>query len=433
MERLVGVTVMDRSKNLAQERSEDSAAMRECDAWLRLALARGIGPRAARMAVATAGGAENALKHDEEWWMQFLRGVPPGMLGAALREARLTDLSVERTAAQAHDASVLAFPQLPAALQCLDDAPAALWVRGAFPPPESPAVAIVGSRSATAYGRLQAARFAAELAELGVVIVSGGARGIDAEAHRAALRVGGLTVAVLGGGFDHVYPAEHASLFDAIVEAGGAVITEFPCAMSPRPEYFPRRNRIVSGLSLVVLVVEAAQRSGALLTARLAVEEQAREVACIPGPVDSPRSVGCHRAIREGWAHLVEQPRDVAELILSQRSLAIANLSCSLPSSDGSERVSVPSARALSPPPEGTDDALRGGADETARRGGKLAALSPLESLILGVIRKTSMCADEVSDRANSTSQETAVTLTALASKRLVRFDGERWRASVPP
>ncbi len=405
----------------------------ECDAWMRLALARGIGPRTVRIAAETAGSAVAALSQPDAWWLQFPHACRLRDLGAMLRAAREVDLGAERAAAQRHDAQVLSFPQIPDALQDLHDPPSAIWVRGTLPPPEFPSVAIVGSRSATAYGRIQAARFAAELAELGVVIVSGGARGIDAEAHRAALRVGGRTVAVLGGGLDHVYPSEHAPLFEAIVESGGAVITEFACGVSPRPEYFPRRNRIVSGLSLVVLVVEAAERSGALLTARLAVEEQGREVACLPGPVDSTRSAGCHRAIREGWAHLAHEPQDVAELILSQRSLAIANLPLRDRRADGpaptvTARSSVPDAE------RGSDTRGHASASsESCTVGASQGSLNSAERALLDALRGAARCGDELADLLDLPWQKVAPTLTALAAKGLARHDGKHWVCLAPP
>jgi DNA processing protein len=186
-----------------------------------------------------------------------------------------------------------------------------------------PAVAIVGSRRATAYGSLQAGTLAVSLAERGIPVVSGGARGIDAEAHRGALRAGGRTIAVLATGFAQPYPSEHAELFEAVVEAGGALVTEQPSFVTARPDLFPQRNRVIAALALLTVVVEAANRSGALLTARIAVDDLSRDAACMPGPVTSALSAGCHRAIREGWAHLVTGADDVSEIMAGSHPLIV--------------------------------------------------------------------------------------------------------------
>jgi len=213
-------------------------------------------------------------------------------------------------------------PEYPQLLLASHDPPALLLVSGTLDPEPEPAVAIVGSRRATAYGRVHAGALAVALAERGVTVVSGGARGIDAEAHRGALRAGGRTIAVLATGCAHPYPAEHADLFATIAEAGGCTISEQPPFVMARPDLFPRRNRIIAALSLVTIVVEAASRSGALLTARIAVDDLGREAGCVPGPIDSVTSAGCHRAIREGWAQLVTSADDVCELLQAARTVA---------------------------------------------------------------------------------------------------------------
>ncbi len=206
----------------------------------------------------------------------------------------------------------------PRLLKHIPDPPVLLWARGEMLESDALGLGIVGSRRCTQYGREQADRFASLCAQSGLCIVSGGARGIDAAAHRAALRVGGRTIAVIGSGLAKPYPDDHAELFDEIadVEAGhGAVISEFPMNTPPNAQNFPRRNRIISGLSLGVLVVEAATRSGALITARLAVEEHHRELMAVPGRVDAKSSAGCHKIIREGWATLVTNPADVLDAL----------------------------------------------------------------------------------------------------------------------
>ena len=144
-------------------------------------------------------------------------------------------------------------------------------------------------------------------------MLSGGVRGIDAAAHRAALASGGLTGVVLGSGLDVVYPPEHVELFNAIVESGGVVLSEFPCNREPRPANFPRRNRIVSGLSSVILVIEASKRSGALITARIAVEEHGRQAYAVPGRLGDAASLGCNQSIRDGWMEIAIHTEDIIE------------------------------------------------------------------------------------------------------------------------
>lgn len=200
--------------------------------------------------------------------------------------------------------------EYPALLRQIDDPPALLFVRGSLLPADALAVAIVGSRHATAYGARVAWQLAHGLARAGYTIVSGLARGIDAAAHRGALDAGGRTIAVLGTGVLAVYPPEHAELALEITEAG-ALVSEQPPLAEPSRGAFPQRNRIISGLSLGTVVVQASDRSGALITARLA-GEQGREVFAVPGPVDCRMSRGCHRLIRDG-ARLVESVDDILE------------------------------------------------------------------------------------------------------------------------
>jgi DNA processing protein len=198
-----------------------------------------------------------------------------------------------------------AYPPL---LAVTDGAPVALWVRGDPRVLNEPQVAIVGSRRPTAGGRRNAADWAAQLVGAGLTITSGMALGIDAAAHEGALAARGRSIAVCGTGLDICYPAQHAGLA-ARLAAAGAVISEFPPRVLPRRQHFPRRNRIISGLSLGVLVVEAARDSGSLITARLA-GEQGRHVLAVPGSIHSPVSRGCHELIRQG-AQLVESAAEV--------------------------------------------------------------------------------------------------------------------------
>ena len=197
------------------------------------------------------------------------------------------------------------FPEL---LARIADPPAELYVAGDVEALHLPAIAIVGSRNPTEGGRRNAYAFARHLSRAGFCIVSGLALGIDTAAHRGALDGGGKTIAVLGHGIDRIYPPQNEALAKEIV-ANGAVCTEFPPGYPPRRENFPRRNRLISGLALGTLVVEAAKRSGSLISARLA-GEQGREIFAIPGSIHNPMARGCHQLIRQG-AKLVESADDI--------------------------------------------------------------------------------------------------------------------------
>jgi DNA processing protein len=212
----------------------------------------------------------------------------------------------------AHEVRLVAFtePRYPPLLLEISDPPPLLYVAGVFDCLDAPQLAVVGSRHPSPDGLRAATQFAGDLATAGFVVTSGLAYGIDAAAHAAALAVGGRTVAVLGCGIDIVYPPEHGELA-ASIRAGGALVSEFPLRTSPRGPQFPSRNRIISGLSLGVLVVEAALRSGSLITARLALEQN-REVFAIPGALRNPASVGTNRLIRNG-ATLVQAAGDIVD------------------------------------------------------------------------------------------------------------------------
>ncbi len=199
--------------------------------------------------------------------------------------------------------------RLPECLLAIPDPPARLHVRGDAAVLGAPSVAIVGSRRASGAGREIAHALARELSAAGLVVVSGLAHGIDAAAHRGALAAGGRTVAVFGGGLNRVYPSAHARLAEQIVAAGGALASEYAAERAPRKHQFPERNRLISGLALGVVIVEATVASGSLITARMAAE-QGREVMAVPGPVASPLSGGCHRLLKSGAA-LIENVDDI--------------------------------------------------------------------------------------------------------------------------
>jgi DNA processing protein len=201
-------------------------------------------------------------------------------------------------------------PAYPAALAAIVDPPAVIWTRGRHAPLSATAVAIVGSRAASPYALSVAEQLAADLAARGVVIVSGLARGVDSAAHRGALAAGGVTVGVLGSGVDVIYPREHASLA-AQIDERGAVISELVPGTPPTPFFFPLRNRIISGLSRAIVVVEANEKSGSLITARCALD-QGRDVLAVPGNVLTGRNRGAHALLRDG-AKIVESADDILE------------------------------------------------------------------------------------------------------------------------
>lgn len=231
----------------------------------------------------------------------------------SLNEARRTlDLDRYVEQVQASGAQVLTWndPSYPPLLRQIPAAPPLIFVRGGFEPVDQWAVAVVGTRRLSAYGRLVAHDLVAGLARNRITVVSGLARGIDAVAHRTTLESGGRTIAVMGCGIDKVYPPEHRDLAHDIA-AAGAIVTDFPLGTEPSSANFPARNRLISGLSLGVLVVEAGEKSGALITARFALEQD-REVFAVPGNVNSPVSVGTNRLIQQG-AKLVTRIEDVLE------------------------------------------------------------------------------------------------------------------------
>ena len=201
-------------------------------------------------------------------------------------------------------------PQYPPRLKEIYDLPPVLYVRGSLEAQDEWAIAVVGTRRSTAYGREMAEALAGDLARNKITVVSGLARGIDSLAHRSALKAGGRTIAVQATGLDMVYPAENLDLAQEIMESG-ALMSDYPLGTQPKPNHFPRRNRIMSGLTLGTLVVEAPEFSGALITARHALEHD-REVFAVPGSVLSPKSRGANRLIREG-AKLVSQVEDILE------------------------------------------------------------------------------------------------------------------------
>ena len=283
--------------------------------WIQLSLTAGIGPILSKRLIEAAGGIEAACGASAHLLSQ-VEGIgtrKSESIHRALHEAAgLVDDQIAQAAAKG---VLLISPDdelYPLMLRSIPDPPSVLFVRGTLEPRDLNGFAIVGSRKCSYYGREQAERFGALLAGAGMTVVSGGARGTDSAAHRGALsHPHGRTIAVLGSGVDVPYPPENASLFEQIAERG-AVLSEYPLGTSPAKENFPRRNRIVSGMSRGVLIVEADERSGALITARQACDDHGRPVFAIPGRVDNPLSAGPHLLIRDG-ATLVTKLEDILE------------------------------------------------------------------------------------------------------------------------
>lgn len=299
----------------------------ELAARLALLRARGLGGSGQRALLARFGSARAVLEADPE--ALWAAGVPAGV-AASLKAPDWRGVEADIAWARGGDRHILPLdsPDYPARLAEIDDPPALLFVHGDPEVLSQPALAVVGSRNPTAGGVRAAREFAAYFAGFGLVVTSGLAAGIDAAAHDGALSGGGLTVAVAGTGLDRVYPARHKALAERIA-AEGALVSELPVGAPPLGRHFPARNRIVSGLSLGVLVVEAAYRSGSLITARLA-SEQGRDVFAMPGSVHNPLARGCHRLIRQG-AKLVESGPDVLEDLAGQLGLAEQEVAASAP------------------------------------------------------------------------------------------------------
>lgn len=282
--------------------------------WLALNFIPGIGPVLINALLDRFGDPEHIFKASREE-LTSVEGIGQRLAGMIKETDVRGHVDRELRLIEKFNASIVTIgdPSYPKHLRQIYDPPPILYVRGDLRPEDELAISMVGSRMTSSYGRIITERIAGDLARSGVTIVSGMARGIDSSAHRGALSVGGRTIAVLGCGVDIVYPSENRRLFDEIT-AKGAVISEFPMFTPPEAPNFPRRNRIISGLSLGVVVVQASSRSGSLITARYALEQN-REVFAIPGNVGTAASIGTNRLIKQG-AKLVESAEDILEEFL---------------------------------------------------------------------------------------------------------------------
>jgi len=364
-------------------------------AILSLALTPGIGGVSFRALLDHFGSAEAVVRATAAQLAE-VRGFSRKRADKVVRARADIDVEAELSAAAARGVRIVAYgaAEYPVALTYLAAPPPVLYVRGRLLPEDNRAFAIVGSRRSSLYGQEQAERFAAGLARAGFTIVSGLARGIDLCAHQGALKAGGRTLAVLGNGLSAIYPPEHARQADRIAEQG-AVISEFPMATQPAPENFPRRNRIISGLSFGVLVVEAGKHSGALITASSAAE-QGKDVFAVPGRIDTPFTAGTHRLIQDG-AKLVHSLEDIL---------------------DEYPDVGLDGDRAA----ERTEGALPLG-----------PRLDPQEEAILGVLDGEPLTADQIAERTGLSAPAVASQLTLLELKRGVRaVPGHRFARRVP-
>jgi DNA processing protein len=300
--------------------------------WISLNMTPGVGPRAATKLLERFGSPD-AVFQARRTELEALRLRPETIESILKREFEEKAVEeLENVKRLGGDVLILDDGSYPALLREIADPPIALYVKGDWQGCfDRPCVAVIGSRMCSTYGENASEMLARDLASRGICVVSGLARGVDAAAHRGAIRGGGKTIAVLGTGIDNVYPRENTKLVREILESGGAVVSQFPLGTPPLKDNFPYRNRIISGLSLGVLIIEASERSGSLITARLATEQN-REVMAVPGNITSGNSYGTNYLIKAGaklvqqWQDVVaELPGDIAAAILPPKLEASGN------------------------------------------------------------------------------------------------------------
>lgn len=302
-----------------------------------LSLLPGIGPARFHKLLDLCGDPERAWRASERELTAI--GVEAKMLPALLERRRMLSLDAQMERLERLEVTVLSLDDLayPPRLKEIYNTPPLLYVKGEITPADDSALGVVGARGPTVYGKELAARIVPELVRAGLTIVSGMARGIDTVAHHAALETGGRTIAVLGSGIDVIYPSENRSLFGRIVKQG-AVVTEYPLGTKPDAYNFPARNRIISGLSLGSVVVEARESSGALITADYAIEQN-REVFAFPGRATDKGSAGCNRLIKEGRAKLVSCTEDILDELDLTAAVQQLEIKAVIPASDEEGRI----------------------------------------------------------------------------------------------
>lgn len=368
--------------------------------YLRLQMTSRVGPIRLRNLLDYFGSVEAVLSASMAQ-LQHVEGIATQVAEAIFlsRSDDSVDQEIDRASRCGARIVCMKDGEYPRPLLNIHDPPICLYVRGELQPADSVAVAIVGTRRCTHYGREQAVRFGELLGRAGFTVVSGLARGIDGHAHRGALRAGGRTIAVLGNGLASIYPHEHATLAEEVVGAG-AIVAEYPMDSVPVPENFPRRNRIIAGLTLGVIVIEAGKQSGALITARLA-NEYNREVFALPGRVDQPQfTQGTNRLIRDGGAKLITGLDDVLDELAEVGDVM----------------------RQYADPP--------GEPDSDPAHAGELRApnLTPEEQAVLSALTDGAEDTDEISSASELASAAVGTALTSLQLKGLVqRLPGNRF------
>ncbi len=397
-------------------------------ATLRLSHAPGVGPVTFRRLVRVFGSPQAALAAPRTRLLEVPDlgpRVADGILGA--KDECWAEEECERARSQGVRLLALGDEAYPKALLNTYDPPPVLYVKGELHPVDALAVAVVGTRRCSHYGRAQAEKLAAGLARAGFTVVSGLAKGIDAVAHAGALaQENGRTVAVLGTGLDHIYPPENLRLYEQIVAGRGAAVSELPFNSPPSAEHFPRRNRIIAGLSLGVVVVEGPESSGALITARMAVDMD-REVFAVPGPVDSPNARGPHRLIKAG-AKLVEDVDDVLEELRE-----IAAPLVKLPKPDLRLRIGRPKASAEDSSPLLEAAGIQPAAEDSDTRPDaadlRAVNLNPREAQVYGLLDvREARGIDALIQASGLRAHEVLATLLMLEVRRLCKqLPGKRF------
>ncbi len=362
-------------------------------------------------------GSASAVRQASTEQLQQVPHIGPDLADRFARGLAETDIETELSLLDRHQVELLPLdsPAYPARLHSIPDPPPLLFFRGTVTAADDRAVALVGSRHCSAYGRKTAERLASGLARAGVTVVSGLARGIDGVAHRAALQAGGRTLAVLAGGLSRIYPPEHSGLADEVARSG-ALLTEATMQQDPVGGLFPARNRIISGLSCVVVIVEAAEKSGALITATHAAEQD-RTVMAVPGPIDSESSGGCHALLRSG-AILCRSVDDILEELHGVSTVIQQAAQTREPLATADAPPRVPQRQTGTPAPQAAPQAPAGpppGLDENQQR---------IWELLEGATRSV----DELAQQLGIPMAKLNASLTMLEMKKVLRrLPGNRY------